>query len=79
MVIKVLGTGCAKCKMLENRTREAVSELGIDIEVVKVDDIAKIIEYKVIRTPALVIDETMVMNGKVISVSEIKTLIQQNI
>ena len=75
MVIKVLGTGCANCKTLETHTRKAVEELGTLAEVVKVDDITKIIEYNVIRTPALVIDEKVVMYGKVPTVTEIKALI----
>ena len=75
MVIKVLGTDCANCKKLENHVRKAVAELGTDIEVVKVEDITKIIEYNVIRTPALIINEKLVMNGKVPSISEIKELI----
>jgi len=76
MIIKVLGTGCANCKTLEKHTRQAVAELGNGAEVLKVEDITTIIEYKVMRTPALVIDERVVMNGRVPSVSEIKELIQ---
>jgi small redox-active disulfide protein 2 len=76
MVIKVLGTGCTNCKILESHTRKAVEELGTHVEVVKVDDITKIIEYNVIRTPALVIDEKVVMYGKVPTVNEIKELIE---
>lgn len=75
MIIKVLGTGCASCKALEKHTRQAVTELGNGAEVLKVEDITKIIEYKIMRTPALVIDEKVVINGKVPSVSEIKELI----
>lgn len=77
MIIKVLGTGCANCKTLEKYTRQAVAELGNVAEVMKVDDITKIIEYKVMRTPALVIDEKVVMDGRVPSVSELKDIIQQ--
>lgn len=76
MVIKVLGTGCASCRTLESHTRKAVEELESPAEVIKVDDIMKIIEYHVIRTPALVIDEKVVMSGKVASVDEIKKLIE---
>jgi small redox-active disulfide protein 2 len=79
MIIKILGTGCANCKTLENHTRQAVAELGNIAEVLKVEDIVKIIEYKVMRTPALVIDEKVVMNGRVPSVTEIRELIQQHI
>ena len=76
MIIKVLGTGCANCKTLEKHTRQAVTELGCGAEVQKVEDITKIIEYKVMRTPALVIDEKVVLSGRVPAISEIKELIQ---
>jgi small redox-active disulfide protein 2 len=75
MIIKVLGTGCPNCKTLENHTRKAVEELGNHAEVVKVEDISKIIGYQVVRLPALVVDEQVVMYGKVPSVDEIKKLI----
>lgn len=76
MVIKVLGTGCANCKTLENHTRKAVEELGNIAEVEIVHEITRIIEYNIIRNPALVIDEKVVMYGKVPSVTEIKKIIQ---
>lgn len=78
MEIKVLGTGCANCKNLEKSTRQAVEELGVDAQVVKEEDIVKIMAYGIMRTPGLVIDEKVVMSGRVPSVSEIKTLIEQN-
>lgn len=78
MIIKVLGTGCANCKTLEKYTRQAVTELGNNAEVLKVEDITKIIEYNVMRTPALVIDEKVVMSGRVPSISEIKEIIQSS-
>jgi small redox-active disulfide protein 2 len=79
MVIKVLGTGCANCRALEIHARKAVAELDAGAKIVKVDDIVQILEYKVLRTPALVIDEQVVLQGKVASVAEIKTLIRHNI
>jgi small redox-active disulfide protein 2 len=78
MVIKVLGTGCASCKTLESHTRRAVDELGIGADVVKVDDMGKILEYNIIRTPAIIIDEKVVTFGKVLSIPEIKDLIIQH-
>lgn len=78
MNIKVLGTGCAKCKSLEKVTREAVAEMGIDAEVEKIEDIVKIMQYGVMRTPALVINEKVVMSGSLPSMSEIKELISKN-
>ncbi|HBL74079.1 MAG: redox-active disulfide protein 2 [Bacteroidetes bacterium GWF2_42_66] len=75
MEIKVLGTGCPKCKALEKATREAVAEAGIDAEITKVEDIVDIMNHGVMTTPALVIDGKVVMKGKVPTVAEIKTLI----
>jgi small redox-active disulfide protein 2 len=78
MEIKVLGTGCAKCKSLEKVTRQAVEELNLDASVIKVEDIQKIMEYAVMRTPALVINEKVVLSGQVPKVAEIKELLTQN-
>lgn len=75
MEIKVLGTGCARCKSLEKITKKAVEELGIDASVEKVEDIQEIMNYSVMRTPALVIDGRVVMSGKVPGVSELKNLL----
>ena len=78
MEIKVLGPGCPKCKTLEEATRNAVSELGIDANVSKVDDIVQIMNYGVVRTPALVIDEKVIFSGKVPNVAELKEIITKN-
>ncbi|TRX70970.1 thioredoxin family protein [Carboxylicivirga sp. M1479] len=75
MEIKVLGTGCAKCKSLEEITRKAVEEKGIDASVDKVEDIMEIMNYGVMTTPALVIDGKVVVKGKVPSINEIKELL----
>jgi small redox-active disulfide protein 2 len=75
MEIKVLGTGCPKCKALEKATRDAVAESGIEATVTKVDDIVDILNFGVMTTPALVIDGKVVVKGKVPSVAEIKSLI----
>ena len=79
MEIKVLGTGCAKCKSLEKVTRKAVEELNLDASVEKVEDIQKIMEYAVMRTPALVINEKVVMSGQLPKVSELKELLTNNL
>jgi len=78
MKIKVLGTGCAKCKSLEKVTRKAVDELHLDATVSKVEDIQKIMEYSVMRTPALVIDETVVLSGQLPKVAELKELLTKH-
>ena len=75
MEIKVLGTGCAKCKTLEEITLKAVKELDLEIKVEKVEDIQKIMEYSVMRTPALVINEEVVLSGIIPKLHEIKYLI----
>ena len=77
--IKVLGTGCARCKTLEKLTTKAVEELELDASVEKVDDIQKIMEYAVMRTPALVINEKVVMSGQVPKIAELKDLLTKNI
>jgi small redox-active disulfide protein 2 len=79
MEIKVLGTGCAKCKSLEKVTRKAVEELNLDASVEKVEDIQKIMEYAVMRTPALVINEKVVLSGQLPKVTEIKDLLTQHL
>jgi small redox-active disulfide protein 2 len=79
MEIKVLGTGCARCKSLEKITRKAVDELNLDARVEKVEDIQKIMEYAVLRTPALVINEKVVLSGQVPKVSALKDLLTKNL
>jgi small redox-active disulfide protein 2 len=75
MKIKVLGPGCARCHQLEKATREAVSELGIEAEIDYVQDIKKIMEYLILSTPGLVIDEKLVCSGRVPSKAELTTFI----
>jgi small redox-active disulfide protein 2 len=70
--IEILGMGCAKCNQLTERAKEAVKELGIDAEVVKVQDIKTITNYGVLVTPALVVDGVVKAAGKVPKAEEIK-------
>jgi small redox-active disulfide protein 2 len=77
MTIKILGSGCAKCKKLEELTQQVVKELNIDIQVIKEGDFAKIASYGVMQTPALVIDENVVLHGRVPGFSELKELISK--
>ena len=65
MNIKILGTGCSKCQELEKTVREVVQELQVDATVQKVNDMGKILEYPILITPGLVIDEELVIAGKV--------------
>ncbi|MDA3814372.1 MAG: thioredoxin family protein [Candidatus Cloacimonetes bacterium] len=75
MNIKVLGTGCAKCKKLQHNVEAALKESGIEATLEKVEDINKIIDYGVMMTPALIIDEEVKSVGKVHSTKEIIKLI----
>ncbi len=76
--IKILGSGCAKCIALENATRTAISELGLDLEIDHITDFAQIASYGVMSTPALVLNGKVVSYGKVLSVSEVKNILQQS-
>jgi small redox-active disulfide protein 2 len=78
MNIKILGTGCPKCKMLEKVTRQAVDELGIEATIEKVEDIVKIMAYNVMHTPVLIINEKIVLKGIVPGVSQVKEILIQN-
>ena len=70
MNIKILGTGCARCHDLEKITKQAIKELGIDATTEEVKDINKIMEYPILATPGLVIDDKLVCSGKVPSKAE---------
>jgi small redox-active disulfide protein 2 len=78
MEIKVLGTGCPKCRQLEQVVNEAISNMEIKPNVVKEEDITRIMSYGVMRTPALVINEKVVLSGRVPTVKEVKELIEKN-
>jgi len=75
MNIKVLGPGCARCQSLERTVREVVSALKLDIKVEEIKDIKEIMRYPILMTPGLVINEKVVMSGKVPSKAEVERLI----
>jgi small redox-active disulfide protein 2 len=75
--IKILGTGCPKCKALEKLTKEVLTENSYDAEISKVEDIVQIMNYGVIGTPALVLKEKVLVSGRVPSKDEIKRLIEK--
>jgi small redox-active disulfide protein 2 len=75
MEIKILGPGCPKCKTLEKMTREVVEQSDIDATVTKVDDIIAIMNYGVMSTPALVVNEKVVLKGRLPSAEELKKLL----
>jgi len=75
MIVKILGPGCRNCHTLEARTREALGELGLDAEIRSVTDYAEIAGYGVMQTPGLVVDEQVVVSGKVPTVKELTGLL----
>lgn len=77
MKIEILGTGCPKCKKLTELVKEAVDELGISAEILKVDKINDIMNYGVMITPALAIDGKVVVAGRIPSKDEIKKWINE--
>ncbi len=74
-VIKILGTGCPKCQSMTGIVKDVVSENNIDATIEKVEDIMKIVEYNVMTTPALVIDEVITIKGRVPSKDEVLALL----
>jgi small redox-active disulfide protein 2 len=75
MKIEILGTGCAKCKTLYENAKKAVEESSAHAEIVKIEEIPKIMAYGVMSTPALVIDGQVRFSGKVASVAEIMAML----
>ena len=71
MNIKVLGGGCCKCENLLGAVKEAVTEKGIEAEIEYITDMAKIIEYGIMSTPALMIDDKIVSMGRVLKTKEV--------
>jgi small redox-active disulfide protein 2 len=78
MEIKILGTGCSKCKTLEEITRKVVKDNRIDATVTKIEDIVEIMKFNIMTTPALVIDEKVVAKGRIPSADEIKQFLTNN-
>ncbi len=76
MIIKILGTGCPKCKKLEENVRQAIGQLNGDVSIEKVTDLNQIMDYGVMITPALVIDEEVKSVGKVLSPDALKKLFE---
>jgi len=76
MKIQVLGTGCAKCKQLTASAEKAVAELGLGVAVEKVEDLREIMKFKVMSTPALVVDGQVRSTGKVLSSEDVKALLR---
>ncbi|SDE12464.1 small redox-active disulfide protein 2 [Pricia antarctica] len=74
-VIKILGTGCPKCKSMTGVVNDVVSENAIDATIEKVEDIMEIMKFNVLTTPALVIDDVIAIKGRVPSKDEVLALL----
>ncbi len=77
MVIKILGSGCSNCTKLADVTKQAADELGLDVTIEKVTDIADIMAYGIMSTPGLVVDEEVRVAGRVPSLAEVKTVLSR--
>ncbi len=75
MEIKVLGPGCAKCKSTYNVIEKVVKENHLDVKLTKVEDIMEMMNYNIMTTPAVVVDEVVKMKGKVPTENEVKQLL----
>ena len=78
MNIKILGTGCSNCKTLEKLVIKTLTEMGIQAQIEKEEDIVKIMSYGIARTPGLVINGKVVISGRVPSANEIRDFIENN-
>jgi len=76
VLVQILGMGCPKCRQLAANAEEAIRQVGVDAEVVKIEKLPEIMEFGVMTTPALAIDGEVKASGKVLSVDEIAALLQ---
>lgn len=74
--IKVLGPGCPKCKTTFHNVEEAVKQLGIEAELIKIEDIEEMMRYNVLTTPVLMIDDVIKIKGRIAQIEEIKELLK---
>jgi len=73
LTIKVLGSGCANCKRVEQITHKVITDMGIEAEVIKVTDYTAIMAYNILSTPGLVINEKIVSTGRIPTPAEVTT------
>jgi small redox-active disulfide protein 2 len=76
MDIKILGTGCAKCLLLEQSVRQAVDEMGLDATVEKVSELTEIMVYGIMSTPGLVVDGQVRLTGRLPKLDELKSILE---
>ena len=79
LTIKVLGSGCANCKRLEQLANKAVMEMGMQAEIIKVTDYSQIMEYDILSTPGLVINEKVVCSGRIPTPAEVTTWVANSL
>ncbi len=79
MQIKILGPGCRNCVTLERNTRAALADMNLDVEVTKVTNYPDIVSYGIMSTPGLVVDEEVIVSGRVPKAAEIKELLQRSV
>lgn len=75
-IIKVLGPGCPKCKTTFQNAGEAVKQLGIEAELIKIEDIEEMMRYNVLTTPVLMIDDVVKVKGRIAQIDEIKEFLK---
>lgn len=75
--IKVLGPGCPKCKTTFHNVEEAVKQLGIEVNLIKIEDIEEMMKYNILTTPVLMIDDFVKIKGRVAQIDEIKELLKK--
>lgn len=74
--VKVLGPGCPKCKITFHNVEEAVKQLGIEAEVIKIEDIEEMMRYNILSTPVLMIDDVIKVKGRIAEINEIKEFLK---
>ena len=74
--IKVLGTGCSKCKTTYNNVLEALKQLNMEAEIIKVEDIEEMMKYNVLTTPVLLVDDVIKVKGRIAQIDEIKEFLK---
>lgn len=76
MKIQILGPGCSRCKQLAASAQQAVADLGLQAEIEKVEDMREIVKFKIMATPALVVDGVVRSSGKVLNADAVKELLR---
>lgn len=75
MIIKILWTGCPKCKLLEQITRDVVTNKWIQADIIKITEMEEILQYDIMSTPALVVNEEVVISGRIPDEKELEEIL----